>query len=61
MNTKNLEEFLRALTQLNDANIDFMNQKQVNFNLHEKYKIELQQIADLINSFDLVRYKTFNK
>lgn len=52
---RNLLEFLEILVKLTEENIDFMKGKDVrDIKILGKYKDELGQVQDLINSFDFV-------
>lgn len=53
MDDWNLREFLVSLNELNKANIDFIDNKYFKFYIGSKYKKELMQVQDLINSFEL--------
>ena len=53
---KDLVEFLEILICLTQDNIDFIRQKEIKFPTDlGKYKNELKQIQNIINSFDFVK------
>jgi hypothetical protein len=58
MQNKNLREFLVNLIYLTKGNIDFLDKKKTTKQTwSNNYKKELEQIKNLINSFNFVRNK----
>ncbi len=56
MEEKSLLEFIKALDQLNGANLHYLTGRDASwYELNEKYREELEQVMDLINSFEFVR------
>lgn len=56
MNEKSLIEFIKALDQLNEANLHNLTGQDASwYKIDEKYREELKQVMDLINTFPFVR------
>lgn len=59
--TRSLEGFLEVLQKVNQENLDFMNGLEANIKVGDEYRKEMEKIRDLINSFDFVKKKPFDK
>ena len=56
MKEKSLVEFVKALDQLNGANLHHLTGQDASwYKVDEKYRKELMHVMDLINGFDFVQ------
>lgn len=61
MEQKSLLEFIKALDQLNGANLLYLTgRNSSHYKIDEKYRSELIQVMDLINGFDFVKNHPIN-